>query len=883
MAVNRSYGSSLQMVDFTRSLCVAALAISLTMSHVAWAEAPSDGPSASESTSASPESSSEAQPSAEPAPSEKPTPEPPATSQPTSPAPDEPVEDEPVEDEPVETVRLDFHGQEWLPVLEWLASTRKLNLDWQTLPEGTLNLSSTKEYSVEEAEDLINMQLLARGFTLLQRGEVLRVAPLENIDITLVPKVEAEDLATLPRHRFVRVTFPLDWMIAEEAAVEFKPLISPYGKLFPIASSNRLEAMDAVVNLRELYRLLTRSEADEGRRERVAEFRLQYRKAEEVAVKVRMLLGLPPAESGTPARKTELDIEQAKFRSEAVKQLGSNAQKFLEDKPDVHVVVNEKENSILVNARPDKIEIVRQAIEAMDKPVPPGESSWESINRVKVYEVSGFDPTTMASLFSALQERGNLSKETRIHHEPKYNRLVVVASPEDQLTIGSVIASFRTQGRHAEVLPLQRIDPKYATEAVETVLKNPSRPSTAPGQPSDGSFQIEPDVVHNRLLLWATSDEVAEVREFLAQLGETFEPSPTSTKMHVVQLRGAKPAEVAKRLQAVWKEISDSPLVIDGKSDPAAPKSAPPATPTTTPDSPVPQSNPTTDRSAARPTAQFVAQQQPISPLPTSEQSTPQSTTVAPADSDQPASVRVLTDDKGEMTILSRDPAVAEAARRLVEQMVPSAEEVQVISLAHAKAITVKAQLDALLMHTRTAAISTIGAVQPLLIEADSRTNRLMIQHATPHQIELINEIVPVLDQPEQEDKRLVREQRIYRAKRKRASEIALILKEVYRDLLSTSDQVFAGRQGQPYGYNRAQAATAKSPEYQGLLSVGVDEDDNTIVLSAPAYLMDEVMNVVELIDNNASPKTVVVAPIKSPAARATLQETLGRLLAKPQ
>ena len=117
-------------------------------------------------------------------------------------------------------VRLEFQGLEWLPVLEWLAETRNLNLDWQQLPEGTLNLASTKEYSVEEAEDLINMQLLARGFTLLQRGEVLRVAPLKNLDITLVPRVDAQELAKLPRHQFVRVTFPLDWMIAEEAAHE---------------------------------------------------------------------------------------------------------------------------------------------------------------------------------------------------------------------------------------------------------------------------------------------------------------------------------------------------------------------------------------------------------------------------------------------------------------------------------------------------------------------------------------------------------------------------------------------------------------------------------------------------------------------------------------
>ena len=80
---------------------------------------------------------------------------------------------------------------------------------------------------------------------------------------------------------------------------------------------------------------------------------------------------------------------------------------------------------------------------------------------------------------------------------------------------------------------------------------------------------------------------------------------------------------------------------------------------------------------------------------------------------------------------------------------------------------------------------------EPLLVEADPRMNRLLIRHATPRQMRLINEIVPLLDQAVQEDERLVRRQQVYRPQRKRASEIALIVKDVYRDLLSTSDKVF--------------------------------------------------------------------------------------------
>jgi type II secretory pathway component GspD/PulD (secretin) len=779
-------------------------------------------------------------------------------------------------------VRLEFQDQKWLPVLEWIAAQRHLNLDWQQLPDGTLNLASSKQYTVDEAEDLINMQLLARGFTLLRRGEVLRIVPLKNIDVTLVPRVTPEELAKLPLHQFVRVTFPLEWMIADEAATELKPLVSPYGQLFPMASSNRLEAMDAVVNLREVHRLLTRAESDQTRRQRVAEFRLKHRKADEVAVKVRQLLGLPP-DAAPPSAGTQqqLDIETAKFRAEAVKQLGANAQPLLKDKPDVHIVVNVEENSILVNGRPDKIEIARQAVEAMDKPEPPRESSWATFSRVKIYPLGGADAATITQLMQAIQGAGNIDKGTRISHDTTNNRLVVYASPQDQVTIAGIVESFHTEGRRAEVLPLAQIDAEYATKAIKLILKNPDRPLASTGAASDGRFQIEPDTRNNRLLLWATPTELGEVREFLRGLGETFGNGSTSTQLHVVPLRGAKGAAVAERLKRVWKEISDAPLVIEpGQNEPRAPEApSPPAkAPAPAPASEANQKpEPMSDRIAARPAVQLASQQQPVSaPAGTPE---PKPLPEAPAANPQKdTSVRVIPDND-ELIIMSRDPVAAETARRFIEQVVPETADVQIISLKHAQAAQVKMQIDTMLAHTQMTTSSTLNTERPLVIEADTRTNRLMIQHATPRQTRLINQMIPLLDQPEQGGDRLVRKQQIYRAERKRASEIATIVKEVYRDLLSTSDKVFDVRAGyRPYGYNQALAATSRSPEYQGLLSVGVDDAGNILVLSAPSYLIDEVMQVVKLIDSNAEGEKVTVVPV-SRAAQKNLGDALGRLL----
>ena len=246
--------------------------------------------------------------------------------------------------------------------------------------------------------------------------------------------------------------------------------------------------------------------------------------------------------------------------------------------------------------------------------------------------------------------------------------------------------------------------------------------------------------------------------------------------------------------------------------------------------------------------------------------------------------VHVIAGNDGDMVILSRDPIAAETAKQFVEQIVPTADDVQVIELKHAQAALVKTQLDLLLEHTRSTAYSSALNTDPLLkIEADLRTNRLMIQHATTRQMRLINEMVPQLDRQEQENERLVRQQRVYRAQRKRAGEIAEIIKEVYRDLLSSSDKVFAGRDAHPFGYNRALAATTKSPEYQGLLAVGVDDEGNSLILSAPAYLMEEVMRLVAVVDTSAGGESVRVVPLKSAAARASVGEALKRLLAKPE
>ncbi|XZE44341.1 secretin N-terminal domain-containing protein [Pirellulaceae bacterium SH467] len=771
---------------------------------------------------------------------------------------------------PGEKVLLQFRDQDWQTALSWLAAKLALNLDWKELPTDKLSLSSTQELSLDAVEDLFNMQLLARGFVLLKRENVLRLVSLKDLDITLVPRVEPEELSTLPKHSIARVSFPLDWMIADEAANELKPLLSPYGKVSPMSSANRLEVVDAVVNLREFHRLLIDAEKDDSRKERVAEFRLTHRRVEDVAPKVRQLLGLPP-DSASNQTPTQLDVEQTRFKAEAMKQLGRDARELIQDnkKVTIYVVVNEKENSLLVNAPPNKIEIVRQAVEAMDKPLADKETAWETISRVKVYDVAGFEPDAVTKLVASLQERGTVGKDTRIQHEAAYNRIIVFASPEDQLTVAQLIESFRSEKRTATVLPLANVDPTYAAKAVQLILKSPDRPSSAPGVPSDGKFQIEPDPQNNRLLLWATPGEVTEVREFLARLGETFSEQRLDSKLHVIDMRGQDTSEITEKLKRIWAEISDSPLLldlpVDAKTDSQSTPSEKGADTT--------QSASDESLNAKKGDSRFVA---------AITASTATDAARAPEKENPP--VRLMQNGSGDLVVLSKDPIAAETAKRLIDQLLKDGTEFRAIALKHSQAFAVRRQLETMLQYSTSNVSSKLTSAPQVVIDVDTRTNRLIIQNANEKQWKTIKESIEILDQPNPEDEKLARERVTYRFQHRKASVVAKALEGVYEDLLRFSERSLSNMSYRNSSFNRNIAATTSSPEYQGLLAISVDEQANLMIISAPKYLLEEVLKLVESMDTPTDGNAIAILnaadlPFSSDSSANKASDNLRRLL----
>ena len=78
-------------------------------------------------------------------------------------------------------VSFNIRGQPWEAVLRWLSEASALSVDWQELPDDSLNLITTREYTMQEARDLINLHLISRGFTMIVTGEVMLIVKVKEL------------------------------------------------------------------------------------------------------------------------------------------------------------------------------------------------------------------------------------------------------------------------------------------------------------------------------------------------------------------------------------------------------------------------------------------------------------------------------------------------------------------------------------------------------------------------------------------------------------------------------------------------------------------------------------------------------------------------------
>ena len=478
-------------------------------------------------------------------------------------------------------VTFNLHQQPWQSVLQWIADTSKLSLDWQELPGDTLNLTTTRAYSLAEARDILNRHLLTRGYTMVLSGELLSVMKLSELKSSLVPRIAPADLKDQLNHTLCKVSFDLNWLIADEAVSELTPLLSNAGKINKMSRTNRLEIMDTAGSLKDIYQILESEQSDSGAEQLVKTSRLKHRRASEVIVLLRELLGVDPPpgslsggsmSSGGMSQMTSMMRQMQQQMQQGLQRMQNSSGKSgggsVMKERETRLVLNPRENMLLVQAMPDQMAIIEKAIEQIDVAVAASDSLIQNLSKMKVYRLNTVDPQTLVDL---LQELGDMAPGTVLKVDKEKNSIVAFAAIADHFTITTLVERLDQSGRNVEVIPLRRLDADYVAGTIRALMGleessqsnnnnnndygyGYNRYSSSPPPKQEKSFKVEADIINNRLLVFANKVEMDEIHELLKKLGEIPDPNAVGNGIRVFDVNpGDDPAEIMQRLQQLWQ------------------------------------------------------------------------------------------------------------------------------------------------------------------------------------------------------------------------------------------------------------------------------------------------------------------------------------------
>ena len=471
-------------------------------------------------------------------------------------------------------VSFNFKGHSWPSVMEWIAEISGMSLDWQELPEGYLNLITQKKFEVAEARDLINRHLLARGYTMLIQEGVISVFKIDSINSGMVPRVEPDGLADRQPYEFVKVSFALDWLLATEAVEELKPMMSSNGKLTALEATNRLEAMDAVVNLQQIHEVLQQEQSDSGQDRLVREFVLKHTSAKEVVEHLNTLLGIE-TKKGPPGPMTPQQMEEMNRQAQMQAEMAKNAGKGPsppKKKAEVYLLANERKNSVVVNAPPDKMAVISEAVEILDASSEPEESIVENINRIQVYRLENAEPQSVVKM---IEDMGTLDHTSHLEVDNENNAIIASATLVDHVTIRTVVDRLDRGGRQSVILPLEKLRAEMVVKQINFLMggAEESKPDTQrndnnrgfnPFEPFERSFsrsrgsqssehedkfRVTPDVKNNALILWCNEFELRKVEDLIEQLEAMPDSGDGVFEVRVYRLNTLDPDPLVSTLE----------------------------------------------------------------------------------------------------------------------------------------------------------------------------------------------------------------------------------------------------------------------------------------------------------------------------------------------
>ncbi len=286
------------------------------------------------------------------------------------------------------------------------------------------------------------------------------------------------------------------------------------------------------------------------------------------------------------------------------------------------------------------------------------------------------------------------------------------------------------------------------------------------------------------------------------------------------------------------------------------------------------------------------------------------------AKSNQGAPIYITRGEDGKLVITSRDTAALDRLEEMAGHLAPHRKDYAVYYLKHADAYAVKANLDDFFQTEKKDSSEDrarrwwwdddssnkkddspmLSRRKPMRFIVDGQTNSILVQGGTSDQLGKIKELIDMYDSPAPVSVRPARLTQMFHIQHSKASVIADVIKDMYRDLLSNKDKAMEsfnqtkaqGRGGRGYiSYDfgeKEDDGKMSQARFNGALSLGVDDTTNTLLVScANQTLMINVTEIIETLDKAAvqAAQSFQVLQINRSIDVNALQKKLAEMLKK--
>ena len=837
-------------------------------------------------------------------------------------------------------LKFNFRFQPWGDVLDWFAQQADLSLVMDAPPPGTLNYTDNREYTPAEALDLMNGVLLTKGFTLVRRERMLMVVNLEDgIPPNLVPFVPGEKLDALGEFELATTLFRLGRLSAEDAQAEIQRLIGPQGAVVLLPKAGQIQVTETAGRLRLIRSVLEATAqlqaSDAGA---VKAFQPTHVGVEDVLPLLRQLLDIPadayaaadgsvrlavdpltgkllvggkpervaqvseiiqaidvPAPAGTGAVETpQLEVYDVGV-SDPTSVLAV-LQTLMANFSDVRLTTDPVTGKLVALARPAQHATIRATIEQMQR----------EARQVEVIRLQFVDPqaavTAIGKLFGT-DSGAAAAGAPKVEADTLTRQLLVRGSQGQIEQIKSLLAkmgenvddgSGETQTDHTNVrmLPLSPRTVKTALEQLETIWptmrSNPIRvvkPSssiqssypaaTDRAGPAGSGAPRTPQAPQSPV---APQTPPAQPKPQPAPMSAppsapATPPAYMSGTEKAAEVAGGCVKEAALQRMCIHSVVLRREVAADGQPTPTATATPPAAA------------------AAVKP----------------GEAKEPAPIIVAPG----PGGVMIASDD---IEALNQFESLL---TNLASRTATGGKEFTVFYLQNAGAVAAAETLEAVFGGGSSSAggggsllgdlagmalggggggmmsamlggggggaPSSILSGASVLIVPDARLNALIVQ-ATPTDLDLIEQLLKVVDQLDVPESTVNPRPRLIPVVNTGATQIADILREVYSERLASSNrqrqpspeelmQMLRGGRSGGQSNRKSQAETQK-------VSIGVDTRTNSLIVSAPQALYEEIEQLVQTLDHATSESNTAIRIVTLKRSNpATVQKALSAIV----